>query len=270
MKTLSPIVVGSLCFASSLFSACGNQVNPLRTLNVQVADSGTGDDPLLTLSAQLNLGNASLEQIEVPVVDPRSGRALGRLSLASLPQGGQQVTLALSASAALNADPALGRTLPNGRELPLSLGVRPGEMLAFPILNHSRIYIGGDLKERVFLGAALAIRALDGVANSAGMALNLFFGLNVNPSLYGVAGLYGSPVANQSGVAVFGRLNRSAMSPGVNPVADQKMLVSSAVVSARSARVSVPVAEVPDEMNSRSQRRVLRLFQGAPRVLKVE
>jgi hypothetical protein len=254
--------------SAALLSSCG-KTNILKSVNLQVSDSGSGSspgaDPYLTLTANLNLGNAVFDQLQVPVLDPRSGRPLGLLSLSALPDGSQQVSLGVSASAALNADPVLGLTLPNGRELPLSLGVRPGEMLAFPILNHSRIYIGGDLRERATLGVALAIRQLDGIANQAGMPLNLFFGMNVNPSLYGTAGLYGSPSPNQSGVAVLARLNR-AEPQTVVPLALARSKVR---VDSLAHQVSDQATSDTEAMDSRSERRVVRFFHGAPRKIRV-
>jgi hypothetical protein len=243
-------------------SAC-SKTNILNSVEVKVSDVAGGDQ-FITLGAKLNLGNAVLDSLQLPIRDPRTGVVVGNLGLQTGADGRQLVSLGVNASVALHADPLLGRTLPNGRELPLSLGAAPGEVLAFPILQHSRVYIGGDIKTRVIIGVAIGIKALDGVANVAGMPVNLFFGQQVSSQLYGLAGVYGSPVANQSGIAVFGRLQLTptAASSAI-PLALNSLSARSAV--GVSAKVSDQATADTEELNARSEQRVTRIFYGGQR-----
>lgn len=274
MKTAKLFV---LALVSLQLSACSKS-NILKTIDVKVSEQN--NDQFITLSANLNLGNAIFDQLQIPVRDPKTGLEVGYLGLQTGSDGSQQVSLGVNASVALHADPTLGMTLPNGRELPATLGVAAGEMLAFPILNYSRIYIGGDLKNRVFIGVALAVKALDGIANLAGMPANVFFGTQINSNLYGLAGLYGSTQANQSGIAVFGRLQ---LQPSGSPAAAAPIMLTSArtegqsriaqpsssVVSSLAAKISNQAVDA-DELHPRSERKVTNFFYGTRRVIKIQ
>ncbi|MBS1960161.1 MAG: hypothetical protein JST80_11860 [Bdellovibrionales bacterium] len=267
MKTANLLL---LAMVSIQLSACSKS-NILKTLDVKVAERN--NDQFITLSANLNLGNAVFDQLQIPIHDPKTGLEVGSLGLHAAADGSQQVLLGVNASVALHADPALGATLPNGREFPATLGVAAGEMLAFPILNYSRIYIGGDMKTRVFIGVALAVRALDGIANLAGMPANVFFGMQVNSNLYGVAGLYGSTQANQSGIAVFGR----AQLQSATPAAEAPIVLTSAKSSTAKKSTSTGLASQisnqavdADTLHPRGERKVTNFFYGARRVIKIQ
>ena len=262
MKTANLLL---LAMVSIQLSACSKS-NILKTIDVKVAEQN--NDQFITLSANLNLGNAVFDQLQIPIHDPKTGLEVGSLGLQTAANGSQQVSLGLNASVALHADPTLGATLPNGRELPATLGVASGEMLAFPILNYSRIYIGGDMKTRAFIGVALAVKALDGIANLAGMPANVFFGTQVNSNLYGLAGLYGSTAANQSGIAVFARLQLQPASAPAS-AAPVQLTSAKASVSRLATQISDQAVDA-DTLHPRSERKVTNFFYGARRTIKIQ
>lgn len=265
----------SLVFAVAAFSSCGSNTNILNNIDVKVSQQN--QDSFITLSAKLNLGNAVLDQIQIPIADPHTGLNVGYVGMSTDASGSQMIQIGVNASTMLHADPTLGATLPNGRELPASLGAAAGEILGFPILNYSRIYIGGDLKNKVYIGAALSIKGLDGITNVVGMPANVFFGMNVNANLFGLAGVYGSPVANQSGIAVFGRLQLQqapSTSPGVITLAKSAAArVSNAVSSAGSSlanSISSQGTNDSDNLAPRSERKLINVFHGRARTLRVQ
>lgn len=266
MKTGIRLVLSML--VCSGLSACAKS-KILNTLEVKVTEQA--QQQYVSLSAKLNLGNAVLDQLQIPVRDPRTGLEVGSLGLDTAADGLQQVSLNLNASVMLHADPALGARLPNGRELPVTLGAAAGEVLGFPILQHSRVYIGGDLRQRAYIGIALAIKALDGVANLAGAPANIFFGMQVSPALYGVAGLYGSPSANESGIAVFGRLQLQGVpAPSVLTMAREAASRVKESAAGLAGAVSDQAMADADQLHPRSERKVTNIFYGQRRVLKVQ
>jgi hypothetical protein len=267
--------------ACGTLSACG-KTNILKTIDLQVSEQN--QQQFVTLSAKMNLGNAVFDQLQVPIRDPQTGIEVGSLALNTGADGMQTVSLGVNASVALHADRTLGSTLPNGRELPVTLGAAAGEMLAFPILQYSRVYIGGDLKNKAYLGVALAVKQLDGVANLAGSAANVFFGLQVSPAVYGVAGIYGSPNANQSGIAVFARAQlQPAPASGGTVLTMASQAAAAARVNASSGasaqkspaaglagQISDQATSDADELHPRSERKVTNFFYGNRRVIKVQ
>lgn len=259
--------------AGSTLSSCG-KTNILKNIDVQVT-SPDQQEQFVTLSAKLHLGNAVFDRVQVPIRDPQTGIEVGSLALQTGADGLQTVSLGVNASVALHADRELGRTLPNGRELPVTLGAATGEILGFPVLQYSRVYIGGDLKNKAYLGVALAVKQLDGIANLAGAPANVFFGLQVNPAVYGVAGVYGSPDANQSGIAVFGRAQLQPVPSGstVLTMAAQAASQSRAQKSPAAGlagQISDQAVSDADELHPRSERKVTNFFYGARRVIRVQ
>jgi hypothetical protein len=107
--------------------------------------------------------------------------------------------------AASSIDPALGLTLPNGRELPRALDMGSAKMIGIPILEASRIYVGGTLNSNLAVGVALGVPALDSVTQSIPIPLNLFFSYPFSPEVSGIAGLYSSPLRGRNGVGVFAK-----------------------------------------------------------------
>lgn len=259
----------ALIVAGVTLSGCA-KINILKSLDVSVAEQNTGSsagEQYITMTAKLDLGNAVFGELQIPVLDPQSGLIVGQLGLSTAPDGMQNVSLGVNASVVLHADRTLGSTLPNGRELPASLGASAGEILGFPILRHSRVYIGGDLQNRAFIGVALAVNALDDITNNVGASANVFFGQQFSPQVYGIAGLYGSPVPNRSGVAIFGRLNLQR-EPASGTITT---LAAKAASSAKglAGRISNQAISDSDVLSPRSERKVTDVFYGRPRVLRV-
>lgn len=255
--------------AAVALQGCG-KTNILNTLDVKVTEQN--QDQYITLSAKLKLGNAIFDQLQIPVRDPRTGLEVGQLGLSTGTDGLATVSLGVNASVMLHADPSLGSTLPNGREVPVSLGAAPGELLAFPILNYSRVYIGGDLKSQAFIGVALAVKQLDGIASIGGTAANVFFGQQFSPTIYGLAGLYGSPNANQSGIAVFGRVTLQQQPTSSTILTMAAKAASSVRESAKglAGQISNQAVSDADRLHPRSERKVTNFFYGNRRVIKVQ
>lgn len=177
----------------------------------------------LSLSGGLNLGNLVLGNFQTPILDPLTQKLIGNLNLGNLFSGGssassspnsqlQNILLNLSPGAALAGSTDLGMTLPNGKPLPEALGFAPGEIRGIPLLNQSRVYVGGDAKTRMIVGVALTLKELDAVSATLLLPTNAFVPRNFSGATRGLAGIYTSPLPGQSGIAIFG-ISGPAASP---------------------------------------------------------
>jgi len=263
----------SLILMSNTLAACSNN-QFLKSMTVNV--STQNQQSFVNLSTELDLGNAVLDQVKIPVFDPRSQMQLGQISMGASSSGKQLITVSIDASSILHADPILGSTLPNGRALPGALGLKSGEVLAIPVLDHSRVYIGGDLKTSVVVGAAFSIPGLDGVMNAIPVASNIFFAQAFNSNLTGVAGIFGSQLPNQSGIAVFARftpsvpLNIDVSPKGPLVMAQLRMQPSTAPVIRITSSGVTPKKkgnQVVENVDTQSQQDLLGYFYGSKKVL---
>ncbi|NDG84094.1 MAG: hypothetical protein EBX52_03530 [Proteobacteria bacterium] len=257
MRAQKVLGMAALVLISSTLGACSKK-NILASLDLGITHVGPETD--LRLASTVHLGNMSLAGLDIPITAPGSNLHLGSVSLGTAPDGTQQIALSLNATAFLHADPIAGSTLPNGRALPSAIDPGPaGTLLALPILNSSRVYLGGDLKTRIVLGVALTLPALDPVTANLPLSANAFFKRTFSSLISGVAGLYSSPQAHQSGIAVFGVLTPSRAG-GTSP---------SLSLQQKSTPARRP-ASAPDSLSGQDQLRILQFFTGSPRVLSVD
>jgi hypothetical protein len=250
---------------------CSGQTNFLQTIGLNVSQEN--QTSYVNLSAKVDLGNAVFDSISIPVNDPHSGITVGKVQLSTGSDGKATITLSMDANVALHADPSLGAVLPNGRPVPSAVGAANGELLAFPILNYSRVYIGGDLKTHIIAGVALAVKGLDSIMGQVGANANIFFAKQVG-AVAGVAGVYGSTDANQSGLAVFARYDIPQA-----PAAESIMMTEQSIGQKSVVRVAVkaqapkPAAsskevQVNEGLSSNDQNRLYNYFYGKKRVLR--
>ncbi len=195
-------IAGAFCVALSL-SACGAS-QKVSVKNLDLSTSDVGGVTYLNMSAIVNLGNLQFPNIEVPILNPtRLSESFGQMSLQHLPDGNNQLTVAVNYQEATKLNPSLGGTLPNGRELPTSLGVGNAVLVGIPVINQSRVYVGGELNKDIFVGAAIAIPAFDSAFRSIPFPLNIFLPYTFSPQISGAGGLFSSTQAGGNGIAVF-------------------------------------------------------------------
>jgi hypothetical protein len=256
MRAQKILGIGMIVLASSSLSACSKKTL-LESMDLEIIPNGSGGD--LRLSSTVKLGNMSLPEIEIPIQAPGSTLSLGNMALKPDANGKQEISITLNSAALLHADPALGSTLPNGRALPSAIGFGEsgGALLALPIRNSSRIYLGGDLKTRIILGVALVLPALDPVTASLPVGANAFFKRPFSSTISGVGGVFSSPQARQSGIAVFGILNANPASKIGSTLALQQ--------KSTSARQGGSVE--PKTVNAL---RIMQFFTGPAQVLDID
>ena len=205
MKSL--VVVGLTVLSLSACSPQSGAPQFLKSTNVAINQQGT--DSYVSFSASVNLGNAKFDNVTVGVNDPKTNVQVGSVMFSettdSTGAAAGLITLSVNASLITHADASIGNTLPNNSPLPLALAVQPGEVLAVPFLTHSRVYLGGDLKNKIIAGVAIGIKGLDSVMSQVGFPADIFYMLQFTKNIMGVGGIYGAPAVGENGIAVFGK-----------------------------------------------------------------
>lgn len=200
--------VALLGVAALALSACtGGRQEFFHNLDLRVTQQS--NQSFIQMSTQFELGNVSLTQATFTVKDPTTQVDVGTVSFEQLPNTQGQLLLNVNASLLLHARADLGTSLPNGRSIPLALDLEPGQALGVPVMQYSRVYLGGSLQNELFAGVAFGIKGLDQVMHRLNTAANVFFSYRPTDTLLGVGGIYGSPNANENGVAVFAKYRRA-------------------------------------------------------------
>jgi hypothetical protein len=198
--------VSSLALITLSLSACGGKNDGSKFLTfADVSVSTQGNNSFINMTGVLDLGNATMVEINGQIVDPTTKITIGSIDLTQLPAGKTQVHLTVNATAITHGDAAMGRTLPNDKPLPFSLSANDGDVLAIPIFTNSRIYLGGALSSHIIAGVALTINGFDQVIDHLGAPANVFFMVPFTPNISGIAGVYATPDRLKSGIAVFGK-----------------------------------------------------------------
>lgn len=193
-------------FPALVLGLTATACSPASNLSVKGVDlhtSQVGNATYLNMEAIVLMGNLKFPNVEVPIFNPKTLQPLGQMALQSLNDGTNRLTVSVDYEQATHLDPALGTTMPNQRELPLSLGIGKTTMVGIPVMEQSRIYVGGDSHSDLFIGAAISIPAFDTVLSQVPYPLNIFFNFPFSPQISSAAGLFSGPAKGQNGIAVF-------------------------------------------------------------------
>lgn len=208
--------------AVSLTACKGSSSDTSFLNNADIGLVTVGDQTTVKMSSTFNLGNVSLAEIAVPVIDPKTEKSVGTVTFSQIPGGLGKVTLDINTSLMSNGSADLGLVLPNGRAVPTILGAsQRGDLFGVNVLQKSRVYIGGDLKTGVTAGVAFVIPALDSVMDQLPTAANIFF-LGNYGNVTGMGGIFGSATPEESGIAVFAKYTPPATNKAA--FAEQKQI----------------------------------------------
>lgn len=235
-------------------SACGDRAKEdLNVSKIEMNTSRLDNLTYLNMSAEVKVGKMKFPELEVPIINPQTLKSFGQLALTRTPEGVNKIFVSVDLFASTRLDPTLGFSLPNQREIPLALGATDVALIGIPILRHSRVYIGGDIRKDLFLGAAIVIPALDPILNQVQIPLNAFLSFPLGTKVLGVGGLFTSPMPDQNGLAVF--IKRSA-----NGVASSVMASHASATSFRSVDGTVTAATDNElyQMDTKTTRRLNR------------
>jgi hypothetical protein len=225
----------TFCLAAFSLAACG-PTEKLTLKGVDISTTQVGETTYVNMEAIVMMGNLQFPNVEVPVMNPATLQSFGQMALQHLSDGSNRITVMIDYTEATKLDPTLGKTLPNGREIPTILGVKNAALVGIPALEQSRIYVGGELKKDLFVGAAVAIPAFDNILSNVPIPLNIFFNFPFSAEVTGVGGLFTGPLKGQNGVAIF--VKKSA------PTATETSFRVLASVKGETTTVETPVNEI--------------------------
>lgn len=176
-----------------IMSSCGKR--PQVVTGIQVQSSTVGQDVMLALKADLDLGAMSFPAVTLPIIHPRGQTNLGAVELLPVLGGKNQIKVSVNVSALADIRAAIA-TLPNGNAVPL---IAQNPTVTIPLGAGAKLYltIGANA---VALGVAVPIKSFDGIGASVG-AINLFPVFTID-KVVGAAGIFTGSQAGQNGFAL--------------------------------------------------------------------
>jgi len=228
-------------------SACGDNAGTSAFRNVSIRNLDQNGNAVVELKAEVGNPAILFSAGTLPIVDPKTGRALGSITMERTLDGKNILTLTANVTG-LRLSGSLGdNKLPNGNNVPVA-GLK--SLVAIPAGQNSRVYIG-ESGDKLMLGVAVAIQQFDNLASYIPGA-SVFFNLGSESRLPGVAGFFTSRDSGKSGLAIFTQTELPALNlptlPGSQPLAQAKALVLSASLedSAKS-EIRYQIRRAPQE-----------------------
>lgn len=178
---------------SLVVSSCGK--TPQVVTGIQVQSSTVDQEVVVSLKADLNLGNMSFPAVTLPIVHPQAQMILGSVELVPVLGGSNQIKVSVNVSA-ISDIRAVQATLPNGNAIPL---IAANPTIVVPLGAGAQLYltIGANA---VALGVAVPIKQFDSIGSSIG-GVNLFPVFTIDQAI-GAAGIFTSSRAGQNGFAL--------------------------------------------------------------------
>ena len=186
LKSLNRLVLVMPLF---VFISCGSQ-KPMVD-DVQVSTSSVDGDIVLSLSADLSIGDVQLPSASFPIILPKIGKEIGTVSLVAANGGENQLVLDINVSEAANLELAAVR-LPNGTVMPL---IANNPVLKIPA-GKVDLYVSlADGAQAI--AVVIPIKSFDKIGAKTGTA-SLVPAFNKN-GILGAAGVYTSRTPGQNG-----------------------------------------------------------------------
>lgn len=176
-----------------ILSACGNR--PQVVTGIQVQSSTVGQDVMLALKADLDLGAMTFPSVTLPIIHPRGQTQLGSVELLPVLGGKNQIKVSVNVSALADIRAEIA-ALPNGNSVPL---IAQNPTITIPLGAGAKLYltIGANA---VALGVAVPIKSFDAIGASVGN-INLFPVFTID-KVVGAAGIFTGTQAGQNGFAL--------------------------------------------------------------------
>jgi hypothetical protein len=178
---------------SLVVSSCGK--TPQVVTGIQVQSSTIDQDVVVSLKADLNLGNMSFPAVTLPIVHPQTRSSIGSVELVPVLGGKNQIKVSVNVSAVSNIR-AVQAYLPNGNAIPL-IAANPTIEVALGAGAKLYLTIGANA---VALGVAVPIKQFDSLGASLG-GINLFPVFTIDQAI-GAAGIFTGAQAGQNGFAL--------------------------------------------------------------------
>ena len=192
MRT-SFLKVVTIVAISLVVSSCGK--TPQVVTGIQVQSSTVDQDVVVSLKADLNLGNMSFPAVTLPIVHPQTRTSIGSVELVPVLGGKNQIKVSVNVSS-ISDIRATQAYLPNGNAIPL-IANNPTIEVALGAGAKLYLTIGANA---VALGVAVPIKQFDSFGASLG-GINLFPMFTIDQAI-GAAGVFTGAQAGQNGFAI--------------------------------------------------------------------
>jgi hypothetical protein len=183
----------TLVMLSLVASACGKR--PQVVTGIQVQTSTVDQDVMLSLKADLDLGNMTFPSVTLPVLHPKGQTPIGSVELMPVLGGKNQIRIALNISAVSDIQ-ASQSTLPNGQTIPL-IAKNPTITISLGAGANLYLTIGANA---VAIGVAVPIKQFDSIGSAVG-SINFFPVFKID-KVIGAAGIFTGALAGQNGFAL--------------------------------------------------------------------
>ena len=181
---------GVVAFAALALSLSGCGAGKKLVREFDFIQENVQGEQFAGFNAKLNLGIVELPRVVLPL----QGGA-GRVQI-----GGDEINLRLNVTQAIKLPIGDGTTLPNGREIPVTLpqGVIP---IGIPLMGtNTKVYVAIS-RTQIMAGVAVSLKSdLGKIGDILGIPMNVFFPFTVSADTKGSAGLY---TGDKFGVGVF-------------------------------------------------------------------
>lgn len=217
-----------------LVTACGKR--PQIVTGIQVSSSTVSQDVILSLKADLNLGNMTFPAVTLPILHPKGQTPIGSVELVPVLGGSNQMKINVNVSSLSDISASIPQ-LPNGNSVPL---IASNPTIVVDLGAGAKLYL--TLTSNVVaLGVAVPIKTFDSIGSAVG-GVNLFPVFTID-KVIGAAGIFTGAKAGQNGFAIVADVTQY--------VKMQDIYVPSA---ARTAKLNyseqIPSAAKEDRINS--------------------
>ncbi len=176
-----------------LVSACGKR--PQIVTGIQVSSSTVSQDVILSLKADLNLGNMTFPAVTLPILHPQGQTPIGSVELVPALGGVNQMKINVNVSSLTDISAVIPQ-LPNGNSVPL-LASNP--TIVVDLGAGSKLYLTLSANV-VAIGVAVPIKSFDSIGSAVG-GVNLFPVFTID-KVVGAAGIFTGSQAGQNGFAI--------------------------------------------------------------------
>lgn len=207
-----------------LLSACGN--NPLAEAfkNITLKNLDENGNAIIELKTEVG-GGLLFSAGSLPIVDPKTGKMYGTISMERSLDGKNILTVSANVSGIKIGSVLTDNKLPNGDNVPVA-GLT--SLAAVPAGRNSRVYIG-ESQDKLMLGVAVAIEQFDVLSHYIPKG-SMFFNISTREKNPGVAGFFVSPEPGKSGIALFMQTNMTGVNlPGAPAVMAKANMASVSV-----------------------------------------
>jgi len=203
LQSMKIIALGATAL---MLSACGDNSLSGAFKNVSIKNIDLSGNAVVELKTEVGSANVIFSAGSMPIVDPKTGKHLGTISMERTLDGKNVLTVQANITGIKLSQPLADNKLPNGANVPVA-GLT--SLIAVPAGQHSRVYIG-EAQDKMVFGVAVAVEQFDSLASYIPGA-SVFFNLGGDTQIKGLGGFFTSNQQGKSGLAIFAQTQVPAL-----------------------------------------------------------